>query len=190
MDDLLPMPRLNAKQLRALAVSVRSRAAGGAQVADSVAAALESVSRHRENRPWKLASNAAMSLVAGITRSAVTVLSELGQLSMGLLGFARSHDRADAQTTFRLVEASRARTPHLAAAIDLTPALICSTLTAVEQGGGMPPEQCDALVARGWAKWVDGEFGTPVGMNDERSMLRLTSEGRDRLTCELIASTL
>ncbi len=186
MDDLMPMPRLSAEQLRALAVTVRSRAPGGDHVADSIAAALESVSRRREKRPLALAGDAAVSLLAGLARRGLQMIGSVCDMVAG--PFMPARGMAPPRTPLRVVDVSRS-TPQ-ASASQWPAEVICSTLKDVEQGNGLLPEQCDALVVQGWAKWVDRTSGRPIGMNAAHSMLRLTPEGEDRLTCELIASTL
>ena len=168
-DFLLPLPRLNAKQLKALAISVRSRAPGDDQVADSVAAALESVSRRRSERLQM--RDAALALSVGLVRTIINLcngiarwIASSGPAGEGPVRVAASSARARAKT-----------------AVKLDAATIQAALRAAESGDGVAPELCDALVTRGWLEWVDYEHETSIDMNDPRSMLRTTPAGQAQM---------
>ncbi|MET0209855.1 MAG: hypothetical protein ABWZ88_04860 [Variovorax sp.] len=167
-DYLLPLPRLNAKQLKALANTVRDQAPGNDQVADSVAAALESVSRRRSERLQT--RDAAMALSIGLVRAVLNACNAIARL----IASSRPARQAPARVVAR--SARRAAT-----SVALDPTTVQSALRAAELGVGVAPDLCDALVARGWLEWVDFELETSIDMNDPRSMLRMTPAGQAQL---------
>lgn len=174
--DQLPFPRLTANQLNALAVSVRSRAGADDQVADSVAAALESVSRRRSHGPWRLARDAAVLLLNGVAREGFAQVFSMGQW---LVETKASSFRVT--TVPRGAQPLRARTAAPKSTVRLTPDAVRTALVAVEHGDGLSPELCEALVLHGWVEWLDRENGGPIDMNDPRSMLCMTPASRSLL---------
>ena len=63
----------------------------------------------------------------------------------------------------------------------LTSITFLDALLATSRGNGIPPEACEQLIARGWAAWVDYEFGTPIHHDYPRSWLEITAAGRRQL---------
>lgn len=159
--DLSPLPRLSAGQLHALASSLRREAGQGDLTADSVAAALESVSRRRAARaPLQRLRHASESLLRWTLRVAVTT-----------------------QQTARPQHISSSKKGSSAMS-KLPSASVRQALRAVEKGEGLAPEVCDALTVQGLAEWVDHQHGTPIDMNHPRSLLRITPEGQLQLSIE------
>ena len=170
MNDLMPPTRLNARQLNALAGNLRRQAGSDDRTADSVAAALESVSRRRAARePIQL-----LGLMAARVRTAsyrlVWALRMQGEVGLKW--------GADSKASALLRKAAAPARASRTASLD--PSAVRQALMAVEGGSGLSPELCEAMVIRGWAEWVDHVHGTPIDMNHPRSLLRLTSEGREQ----------
>jgi hypothetical protein len=62
------------------------------------------------------------------------------------------------------------------------PSLLTQIFRDIENGTGMLPDVCESVVREGWAEWVDKNTGMPVDLNHPRSLLRLTRNGKKRLT--------
>ena len=166
MNDPMPPRRLNARQLRALAASLRHHAGDDDATTDSVAAALESVSRRRAARePLRLLSLAATE-VQGASQRIASAWRARRELDAGL------QTQSDTQ-------AGTAPVSTLGSvAMSLDPSAIKQALIAVDNGSGLAPELCDALVNKGWLEWVHDDLGTPIDCNHPRSLLRMTAKAR------------
>ncbi|RYF71299.1 MAG: hypothetical protein EOO22_12810 [Comamonadaceae bacterium] len=160
--DLSPLPRLSARQLHALAISLRRDAAQGDATADSVAAALESVSRRRAART-----------VRGVMRQLAEIVIVRAMHMAQVLA-------QPARTAQRPVKAPRKEQPTLTA-----PA-VRQALHMVLNGDGLAPEVCESLTTQGLAEWVDYQHGTPIDLNHPRSLLRVTPVGQRQLEAELV----
>ncbi len=169
MNDLMPPTRLSASQLKALAGSLRRQAGSDDTTTDSVAAALESLSRRRAKRE----RIRLLGLVATRVQSASYRLAWAWRMR-GEFGVG-SGTAPNSRAAQRKTSASNA----VSRAMSLDPSAVRQALIAVENGSGLSPDLCDVMVARGWVEWVDHVNGTPIDMNHPRSLLRLTDEGRE-----------
>ncbi len=189
MNELLPPERLNAWQLRALAKSLRQTHHDD-PVTDSVAAALELVSRRRAAREPLMAIRQASpllhrflvrtvraGLIAGIN------LANRWQAEESREPWSRSTTQGGDQAR----PSTRAASKQWSPGMSLSPLVVKQALLAVEHGSGLAPEICDALAARGWVEWVDHTHGTPIDVNHPRSLLRMTPEGRRQFDAETAA---
>lgn len=192
-DDLGPLPRLSARQLHQLAESLRRQAGETDRVTHSVAEALESVSRRRvTGTPLAMVFDAsfhmeqkALTVVRSateFTRSCVTWVENAAMRGRELAASA-------ANSVARQAVQRRTSAPGMGSkTMSMCPSTIKKALTAVEQGRGLSPEVCDALVAQRWVEWVDHALGTPIDPYSPRSVLRLTEEGRRQLDAEAASS--
>lgn len=175
--DLMPPARLNALQLRALAVSLRCQAGSDDTTTDSVAAALESVSRRRAARE----SMRLLDVIATRVQSASYLLQWAWRMrgEPGIDSGNLSRSRAAPRNAPASTQGSRD--------MSLEPSAVRQALIAVENGNGVAPDLCATMVARGWLEWVDHVHGTPIDLNHPRSLLRLTSAGREQFRAVLAA---
>lgn len=165
--DLLPPPRLTADQLSELAAALRARADGNGAASESVAAALESLSRQRADR--HLGRRFAISLAWQVYRwSRVAIAWAEG---------TRQRKPESISPTAAPSASAAKRSPGAR----LTPEDVCEALVAVHFGDGLLPDTCDMLIRRGWVEWVDHVSGKPIHETSARSLLRMTQAGRSRL---------
>ncbi|MGJ7497801.1 hypothetical protein ACSFA8_22350 [Variovorax sp. RT4R15] len=190
MHDPLPLPRLSISQLRALAKSVRHQAGANDPTADSVAAALESVSRRRTARqPLLLARRAFTGLQRRLLQLAdasvdfAHVCLAARALQVAAYGEQNASRYLSSQAAQRRAPAS---TPG-SKVMSLSPSVVKQAFLAVENGNGLSPDLCNALVELGWLEWVDFVHGTPIDANSPRSLLRMTREGRRLFRTERVS---
>ena len=169
MNDLMPPTRLNASQLRALAGSLRRQASSDDTTTDSVAAALESVSRRRAARERIDLLGVVATRVQSASYRLAWAWRMRGEFGIGSGTASRS------RAVQRKTPASNAGIR----AMSLEPSAVRQALMAVANGSGLSPDMCEVMVVRGWVEWVDHVHGTPIDMNHPRSLLRMTSEGRE-----------
>ena len=190
MHDPLPLPRLSTWQLRALAKSVRHQAGANDRTADSVAAALESVSRRRTARQPLLLARRAFTglqrrvlLLAGAGVDLAHICLAARALQVAAYGEQNASRNLSSQAAQHRAPAS---TPG-SKVMSLDPSVVKQAFLAVENGNGLSPDLCNALVARGWVEWVDFVHGTPIDANSPRSLLRMTREGRRLFRVERVS---
>lgn len=173
--ELLRLPRFSSGQLDALAKAVRNRAASDDRTADSVAAALESVSRRRATRTGVLANHAGFSLLERLLRQSAAICNRLCSVLVSTVvpraRIARPQFPGSLAGSVRSPSARRAT-------VDPSRKLLQAALNAVQVGGGISPDVCDALLVREWVEWVDRESGASIDENDPRSALRMTAKGK------------
>src|SRR5689334_19059294 len=63
----------------------------------------------------------------------------------------------------------------------LSPSMLKVALLDAQQCNGIAPTTSQMLIEKGWAEWVDHEFGTPIDENSPRSLMRLTDAGHAQL---------
>ncbi|RZI76210.1 MAG: hypothetical protein EOP80_07755 [Variovorax sp.] len=170
MNDLMPPSRLNASQLKALAGSLRRQAGSDDTTTDSVAAALESVSRRRAARERIDLLGAVATRVQSASYRLAWAWRMRGEFGVGSANASRS----------RPVQRKAAASNVGVRAMSLEASAVRQALMAVENGNGLSPDLCEVMVVRGWVEWVDHVHGTPIDMNHPRSLLRLTDEGREQ----------
>ena len=190
MHDPLPLPRLSTWQLRALAKSVRHQAGADDRTADSVAAALESVSRRRTARQPVLMARRAFTglqrwvlLLAGAAVDLAHICLAARALQVAAYGEQKASRSFSSHAAQGKAPVSTPRSKVMA----LDPSVVKQAFLAVENGNGLSPDVCSALVAQGWVEWVDYVHGTPVDQNSPRSLLRMTREGRRLFRVERVS---
>jgi hypothetical protein len=193
-DDLSPLPRLNARQLYQLAQSLRHHGGAADRVSESVAAALESVSRRRAtDQPWAMllhfcfaAKKQSLTMVRVVAERIRRFASPVESLTLlGRVELAAPLTNPVAMQTVQRRAIAPGRENKV---ISLCPSTVKQALTAVELGHGLSPDVCDALIARRWVEWVDYRFGTPIDPHSPRSVLRLTEEGYRQFGVEPLSS--
>ena len=167
----LPLRRLTAQELAMLAESLRTPGSADAETTESVAAALESVSRRRAN--GDLRQRFAIGVLRACRAAVATTADALSSMARIKVSVAQSRSPAPM---------SRSSAPSRS--IELTPVTLDHSLLAVERGDGLSPDICDALVRHGLVEWVDAASGLPIDQNSPYSLLRATPQGHARLEAD------
>jgi hypothetical protein len=173
--ELLPPPRLTAAELSELAATVRAQPGVNADASESVAAALEALSRQRADRPLA-------------RRFAIALAWYAYRWGRAALGWAEGTRQLPLPASPAATAAAQVAKRSPGASARLTSEDVRQALVAVEFGEGLLPDTCDMLIRRGWVEWVDYVSGTPIHETSARSLLRMTQEGRSRLNASQAAS--
>ena len=163
-------------ELRTLATEIRSRGKHDDATAESVAAALESVSkRHGHRQPWHDFRKVVIDLLHGMVSRGLTTVDKLK--SWRPLGRKRDGhpNRVD-----RPAPPARPSTNLRGQTIDLSPSALKQAFGCVANGRGIQPDLCEALIRHGWAEWLDHTNFTPLDETHPRSVLTMTAAGEQQ----------
>ena len=167
--------RLNTSEFRTLASEIRSRRKHDNAAAESVAAALESVSMRRARRPGHNFREAAIALFHQMTSRLLTIVDRV-MCSPPLGRTASGHpNQAD-----RPAPPARPSTQLRRPTIDLSPSALEQAFWSVANGCGIQSDLCEALIRDGWAKWVDRTNFAPVNETHPGSLLIMTPAGEQQ----------